>query len=84
VQFCDKCDNVMLVKHNKNKIVLQCSSCGAEIPFKNEHKKLYTISAVLEHGAKDMTHVVQEPSIPIVTEEDREFIEDDEVQFSEE
>jgi DNA-directed RNA polymerase subunit M/transcription elongation factor TFIIS len=73
----------MLVKRKGKAKVLQCSSCGHEIPFSEEHKKLYTMAKVIEHGAKDLTHIADEPAGPAVTEDDRDFIEDDEVEFPE-
>lgn len=74
---------MMLVKRKGKTKVLQCPSCGHEITFKEEHKKSYTMAEVIEHGAKDKTHVTTETMTPSVTEEDRELIEDDELEFPE-
>ena len=41
------------------------------------------MAKVIEHGAKDMTHITEKSAAPAVTEEDRDFIEDDEVEFPE-
>ncbi|MEX2681290.1 MAG: hypothetical protein Q6373_006800 [Candidatus Sigynarchaeota archaeon] len=81
MQFCEKCDNVMLIRKKGKAKVLQCPSCGHQMPFDDEHKKLYTISTVIEHGAKDMTHVAEEVTGPSVTEDDRELIEDEEIEY---
>ncbi len=83
MQFCDKCDNIMLIKRKGKAKVLQCPSCGHQMPFNDEHKKLYTIATVIEHGAKDMTHVAEETPGPTVTDDDRELLEPDEVEFQE-
>jgi DNA-directed RNA polymerase subunit M/transcription elongation factor TFIIS len=84
VQFCPKCDNVLLVKRKGKGKVLQCPSCGHEMPFKEEHKKLYTMAKVIEHGAKDLTHVTEEKTTPTVTDDDRDLIDDShEVEFTE-
>jgi DNA-directed RNA polymerase subunit M/transcription elongation factor TFIIS len=73
----------MLVKRKGKTKVLQCPSCGHEMPFSEEHKKLYTMAKVIEHGAKDLTHVAQEKTGPVVTEDDRELFDDDEVESPE-
>lgn len=83
MQFCPECENVMLVKRKGKTKVLQCPSCGHEMPFSEEHKKLYTMAKVIEHGAKDLTHVAQEKTGPVVTEDDRELFDDDEVESPE-
>ncbi len=73
----------MFIKKKGKAKVLQCPSCGHQMPFDDEHKTLYTLSTVIEHGAKDKTHVAEEETGPTVTEDDRDLIEPDESEYQE-
>ncbi len=79
MQFCPKCENLMLVKDKKKGKILQCTSCGYETPFdNNKHKELYTIVQTIKHGSKDKTHIIKKANRgPSVTEDDRELMDDD-------
>ncbi|MBN2152493.1 MAG: hypothetical protein JW839_13660 [Candidatus Lokiarchaeota archaeon] len=83
MQFCPICDNALFIKRKGKAKVLQCPSCGNKIPFNEEHKRFYTISTVIEHGPKDMTHIAEETTGPAVTEDDRELLDEDEFEYQE-
>nr|MDO8115084.1 hypothetical protein [Candidatus Sigynarchaeota archaeon] len=92
MEFCPKCENVLLVKKKKTKVTskkkkseeeqmqkfLYCPSCGYEAPFEEEtHKERYTLSVRLGHTEKDKTLVLDEPKKDIkITDEEREANED--------
>ena len=74
----------MLVTSKKKVKILQCTSCGYEMPFnEEEHKELYTLVHAIQHGAKDKTHVTEVDTSPTVTDDDRELMDDD-IEFQEE
>lgn len=83
MQFCPKCENLMLVKSKKKVKVLLCTSCGFEMPFSDEHKDHFLLVHPIEHGAKDKTHVAEVEAGPTVTDDDRELMDDD-IDFQEE
>ena len=83
MEFCPKCENLMLVTSKKKVKFLQCTSCGFEMPFTDEHKELYTLVHAIEHGAKDKTHIAEIEAGPTVTDDDREQMDDD-IDFVEE
>ena len=85
MEFCPKCENLMLVKiKKKNTKVLECTSCGFEMPFSDEkHKENFVLVHSIKHGAKDKTHVTEVDASPTVTDDDRELMDDD-IEFQEE
>jgi DNA-directed RNA polymerase subunit M/transcription elongation factor TFIIS len=77
MQFCPKCDNVLLIKKKNVKVTsskkkkseedqiqkfLFCPGCGFEQAFEEEtHKETYTLSVKLDHSQKDKTLVLEGP-----------------------
>ena len=77
MQFCPKCDNVLLIKKKKVKVTsskkkkseeeqiqkfLFCPGCGHEQAFEEDaHKDTYTLSVKLDHSQKDKTLVIEGP-----------------------
>ena len=72
MQFCPKCENMMIIKKGKVK-TMKCSSCGYSRPFdSNTDKHEYTMKNKIERSSKDLTMVVGHTASRVVTEEDRE------------
>ena len=82
MEFCEKCDNFLKVKKEKNgkgviKKTIYCSSCGHQKPFmKEKDAENFTISQKMNRTEKDKTAVLTTTvSGIVVTEDDREAIE---------
>jgi DNA-directed RNA polymerase subunit M/transcription elongation factor TFIIS len=77
MEFCPKCENVLLIKKKKVKVAsskkkkaeeeqiqkfLYCPGCGYEQEFEvDAHKETYTLSVKLDHSQKDKTLVLEGP-----------------------
>ncbi|MFX1327852.1 MAG: hypothetical protein ACFE91_06880 [Promethearchaeota archaeon] len=49
VEFCEKCDGMMLPSKNKDETVLICNICGEIIPLEDELKDSYKSSKEIYH-----------------------------------
>ncbi|MHA1792909.1 MAG: hypothetical protein ACTSVI_09720 [Promethearchaeota archaeon] len=77
MNFCPKCDNIMLVKRKKSRKVLYCPSCGYEDDSLEVNKDEYIIRHVVMHSDRDKTIVLmQSISNDKISEDERDANED--------
>jgi DNA-directed RNA polymerase subunit M/transcription elongation factor TFIIS len=49
VEFCDKCEGMMLPFKKMDDNFLKCNSCGNIVPLKNDLRDSYTFTKTIEH-----------------------------------
>lgn len=57
MEFCDKCEAMMLPVRKEKKNVLRCRECGWEKPMKDQK---YTVDFRVKHSPKEKIVVVEE------------------------